>query len=258
MARSSVQAADIMRPTNDHTRAKSTNRLYQTSTMAALLDAVYDGDTTMAELLEYGDFGIGTFDALDGELILLDGVVRQFRGDGQAGEVQPDVKTPFACATFFEPEQTVRITQPTSKLELELLVDQMVGNDNLFAAVRATGIFEDMETRTVFRQSVPYPPMLDVVSRQPTLKLDNAGGVLIGFRTPEYMQGINVAGYHLHFLTTDRRRGGHVLNYRLLEGTLEVAVMSDIEIDLPRSKAFARANLSPGDLHDAILVAEGR
>jgi acetolactate decarboxylase len=257
MGNFSAQAADF-RPTEDHRPAKLANRLYQTSTMAALLDAVYDGDTTMAKLLEHGDFGIGTFDALDGELILLDGVVRQFREDGLADEVAPDIKTPFACATFFEPEQTLRIAQPASKQELELLVDRMVGNDNLFAAVRATGLFEDMETRTVFRQSVPYPPMLDVVSRQPTLKLGNTGGVLIGFRTPEYMQGINVAGYHLHFLTTDRRRGGHVLNYRLLEGTLEVAVMSDLEIDLPRSKAFARANLCPADLNEAILVAEGR
>jgi len=243
----------------DHSRdgKRKTNRLYQTSTMTALLCAVYDGETTMAELVEHGDFGIGTFDALDGELILLDGVVRQFREGGQATEVAPDVKTPFACATFFEPEQTVRIDRPVSKHEFEEIVNRMVGNDNLFAAVRITGTFEDMEARTVFRQFYPYPPMLDVVKLQPTFKLGSTEGVLMGFRTPQYMQGVNVAGYHLHFLTSDKQRGGHVLNYRVLEGTLEVATMSDLEVDLPRSKEFAQADLNPADLHEAILVAEG-
>jgi acetolactate decarboxylase len=245
------------RAVSGRTGGRKTNFLYQTSTMTALLGAVYDGETTMAQLLEHGDFGIGTFDALDGELIILDGVARQFRDQGQAAEVKLGSKTPFACATFFEPEQTVRIEQPVSKREFERLVDRMVGNDNLFAAVRVTGTFEDMETRTVFRQHDPYPPMLDVVKRQPTQRLDVAHGVLMGFRTPEYMQGINVAGYHLHFLTSDNRRGGHVMNYRILNGTLEVATMSDLEIALPRSKAFAQANLNPEDLHHAILVAEG-
>jgi acetolactate decarboxylase len=236
---------------------RRTNRLYQTSTMTALLGAVYDGETTMAQLLAHGDFGIGTFDALDGELIILDGVARQFRDQGQATEVKSDTRTPFACTTFFEPEQTIRIDRPVSKHEFEQIVDRMVGNDNLFAAVRVTGTFEDMETRTVFRQFDPYPPMLDVVKRQPTQKLAVAHGVLMGFRTPEYMQGINVAGYHLHFLTSDKQRGGHVTNYRVLHASVEVATMSDIEIALPRSKAFAQANLNPDDLHNAILVAEG-
>ena len=246
-----------MRPVYGYDSTKKANRLYQTSTMTALLGAVYDGETTMAELVRHGDFGIGTFDALDGELILLDGVVHRFRDEGAAELVQPDVKTPFACATFFEPEQTVRIDQPVTKHAFEQLVDRIIGNDNLFAAVRVTGVFEDMETRTVFRRSDPYPPMLDVVKRQPTLKLGAARGVLMGFRTPPYMQGINVAGYHLHFLTGDKQRGGHVLNYRLLEGVVEVATMSDLAIDLPRSKAFAEADLCPVNLHDAILVAEG-
>jgi acetolactate decarboxylase len=248
---------DEARAVSGRTGERKTNCLYQTSTMTALLSAVYDGETTIAQLLEHGDFGIGTFDALDGELIILDGVARQFRDHGQAAKVTLDTKTPFACATFFKPEQTVRIGEAVSKREFEQLVDRMVGNDNLFAAVRVTGTFEDLEIRTVFRQFDPYPPMLDVVKRQPTQKLSVTQGVLMGFRTPEYMQGINVAGYHLHFLTDDKRHGGHVMNYRILGGSLEVGTMSDVEIDLPRSKAFADADLNPDNLHDAILVAEG-
>ncbi|CEF57235.1 acetolactate decarboxylase [Acetobacter ghanensis] len=81
------------------------NRLYQTSTMAALLDAVYDGETTLDELLQHGNFGLGTFNSLDGEMIVTDGVVRQFRAEGLAAEVPGSLKTPFACVTYFEPEK---------------------------------------------------------------------------------------------------------------------------------------------------------
>ncbi|MDT8873162.1 acetolactate decarboxylase [Komagataeibacter rhaeticus] len=87
--------------------------------------------------------------------------------------------------------------------------------------------------------------MLEVVARQPTMQLGAATGTMLGFRTPGYMQGVNVAGYHLHFLTEDGRRGGHVTDYGVLRGRLEVGVISDVEIQLPRTEQFARANLSP-------------
>lgn len=242
---------------NGLSRKPAANRLYQTSTMAALLDAVYDGDTTLDELLRHGNFGLGTFNALDGEMIVTDGVVRQFRAEGLAAEVPGSLKTPFACVTYFEPEKTLTLDRPHSRESFEALVDQLVGNPNLFAAMRFTGQFERVDTRTVFCQCKPYPPMLEVVKKQPTFTLDSVTGTMIGFRTPGYMQGINVAGYHLHFLTEDQKKGGHVTEYRLVRGLLEVATMSDLEIKLPRTEQFAQANLSPEHLHDAIREAEG-
>lgn len=233
------------------------NRLYQTSTMAALLDAVYDGETTLDEVLHHGNFGLGTFNALDGEMIVTDGVVRQFRAEGQATEVPGSLKTPFACVTYFEPEKTLNIDKPQTKETFEALVDQLLGNPNLFGAVRFTGQFERVDTRTVFCQCKPYPHMLDVVKKQPTLTMESVTGTMIGFRTPVYMQGVNVAGYHLHFLTEDQKRGGHVTEYRLVRGQLEVAVISDLEIQLPRTEQFAKANLNPEHLSEAIRIAEG-
>ncbi|OUJ03661.1 acetolactate decarboxylase [Acetobacter cibinongensis] len=233
------------------------NRLYQTSTMAVLLDAVYDGETTLDELLQHGNFGLGTFNALDGEMIVTDGVARQFRAEGVAAEVPGSLKTPFACVTYFEPEQTVSIDEPLDKAAFEALVDRLVGNSNLFAALRFTGLCEKVDTRTVFCQCHPYPPMLEVVKKQPTLTLNAVQGTMIGFRTPAYMQGINVAGYHVHFLTEDQKRGGHVTEYKVTRGTLEVATISDVDIRLPRTQQFAKANLSPDHLHQAIQEAEG-
>ena len=127
----------------------------------------------------------------------------------------------------------------------------------MFAAVRFTGRFESVETRTVFCQCHPYPPLLEVVREQATRRFAAERGVMLGFRTPRYMQGVNVAGYHVHFLTEDHEKGGHVTGYRIAGGTLELAVIADVEIQLPRTPEFAQANLCPEDMHEAITQAEG-
>ena len=63
--------------------------------MTALLDGIYDGEMTIGELLGKGNFGIGTFDALDGEMIILDGVCYQLRGDGTATIADLDQERPL-------------------------------------------------------------------------------------------------------------------------------------------------------------------
>jgi acetolactate decarboxylase len=225
--------------------------------MAALLDAVYDGEMTVDQLIEHGDFGLGTFNSLDGEMIVNGGTVHQLRCDGGAADVPPDLQTPFACVTYFEPEATVTIDSPMDKESLEELVNAVIGNPNMFAAVRFTGQFEKVDTRTVFCQCRPYPPMLDVVSKQPTRHFGASSGTMLGFRSPAYMQGVNVAGYHLHFLNADQTKGGHVTEYRVASGRLEIAMISEVEIQLPNTRQFAEANLSPHDVDEAIRTAEG-
>ena len=49
------------------------NVVYQESTVDALLSGVYDGELPLEQLRKHGHFGIGTFDRLDGEMVLLDG-----------------------------------------------------------------------------------------------------------------------------------------------------------------------------------------
>lgn len=233
------------------------NRLFQTSTMAALLDAVYDGDLTIKELLTHGDFGLGTFNALDGEMIVDEGIAHQFRAGGLASDVPENLKTPFACVTWFEAEKTVPIKGPCTREELEEQINTLIDNPNLFAAIRFTGHFETVETRTVYCQNHPYPPMLEVVAKQPTFTMNDMDGVMLGFRTPPYMQGINVAGFHVHFLSKNQKHGGHVTEYRLGDGKLEVARISQLDLTLPLTKEFAEADLMPPDLAESIRTAEG-
>ncbi|MDU7769054.1 MAG: acetolactate decarboxylase, partial [Serratia marcescens] len=77
--------------------------IYQISLMSALIDGVYEGETTIAELLKHGDFGLGTFNHLDGELIAFDQEIHQLRADGSARPAGLQQQTPFAVVTFFQP-----------------------------------------------------------------------------------------------------------------------------------------------------------
>jgi acetolactate decarboxylase len=207
--------------------------LFQTSTIDALLDGNYDGDVSFAELEERGDFGLGTLDALDGEMIALDGVFYQIRADGKAYPVDGHTKTPFAVVTLFEPETTRSLDAATDLSDLCARIDGLTKNNSTCCAVRVDGHFQYVKTRSVPRQRKPYPPLVDVVKNQPVFELYDVRGSLVGFRFPDYAQGLNVAGYHFHFITADRSSGGHVLECRLTEGELQIDREADLRVELP-------------------------
>lgn len=230
--------------------------IYQTSLMSALLSGVYEGNITVADLLKKGDFGLGTFNQLDGELIAFDREVYQLRADGSAREASPQQKTPFAVMTFFSPQHRHHFDRPVGRQQIHDYIDSQVTSDNQFCALRIDGRFSEAQTRTVPCQHRPYRSMPEVLGQQPTFHFSERNGVLIGFRTPQYMQGINVAGYHEHFITDDRQGGGHLLDYRLEEGVLTFGAISKLVIDLPKDNDFLQANLNPDDLDSAIRSVE--
>lgn len=230
--------------------------IYQTSLMSALLSGVYDGSTRIADLLRKGDFGLGTFNRLDGELIAFDSQVYQLHSDGTAHPADPEQKTPFAVMTFFKPQHLYEFERPVSREEIHRVIDSEITSDNQFCALRISGRFSRVETRTVPCQCRPYRSMPEVLGNQPTFTFSQRGGELIGFRTPQYMQGINVAGYHEHFITDDREGGGHILDYALEQGTLTFGAISKLVVDLPQDSDFLNANLTPANLDAAIRAVE--
>jgi len=207
--------------------------LFQTSTIDALLDGNYDGDVSFAELRARGDFGLGTFDALDGEMIALDGDFYQIKADGAAYPVDVRTKTPFAVVTIFEPALSQTLDSAMDFSTLCTRVDQLYDDAGTCCAVRVDGDFEHVRTRSVPRQHKPYPPLVDVVENQPVFDLTSVRGTLVGFRFPDYTQGLNVAGYHFHFITADRSAGGHVLGCRLAHGDLYIDHEGDLRLELP-------------------------
>jgi acetolactate decarboxylase len=207
--------------------------LFQTSTVDALLDGNYDGDVSFAELQERGDFGLGTLDALDGEMIALDGTFFRIGADGRAHPVGRSAKTPFAVVTLFEPRLRQTLDVVPDLAALCARVDELFGHTSACCAIRVDGRFGYVKTRSVPRQRKPYPPLVDVVKNQPVFELSDVRGSLVGFRFPDYAQGLNVAGYHFHFITADRSAGGHVLECRLAGGELRVDREADLRVELP-------------------------
>ncbi len=224
--------------------------------MSALLDGVYDGEMTIEELLSHGDFGLGTFNALDGELLVLDGVAHQLTADGGARRAMPGQRTPFAVVTAFVPH--VRFTPPrgASRAEIAALTIASVPSHNLLYGVRMSGRFERVLTRTVVRQSPPYRPLVEVTRGEPVVEHLDVEGFVAGFRTPAYEGGIGVPGGHVHFIDAQYRRGGHVLDFVAGEATVEICVGTDLHLSLPLTEAFARAHLDPADVEAQIEATE--
>jgi acetolactate decarboxylase len=236
---------------------KAAAAVYQTSTMAALLDGIYDGDVTIAELLTHGDFGLGTFNHLDGEMIVINGACYHLRSDGSASIAGPDDRTPFAAVTWFKTAQVIRVPGPASRADVTTLIDATLTTDNLIQAVRIDGTFHYVKTRTVAAQKPPYPPLTEATATEPITEFHDVTGTLAGFRTPDYEQGISVAGYHLHFINQARTHGGHSLDFTLDQGKVTISTSSELQLSLPRTEAFLKANMSIGNLAEQIHQTEG-
>ena len=221
--------------------------LFQTSTIEALLEGNYDGDVSFAELEGRGDFGLGTLDALDGEMVALDGGFFQIRSDGRAYEIDGCTRTPFAVVTFFAPGPPQTLPVPLDFAGLCARVDRLAGEIPGCCAVRVDGSFERVKTRSVPRQRKPYPPFVDVVGDQPTFELRDVRGSLVGFRFPDHSGGLNVPGYHFHFITDDRSAGGHVLACQLTRGELRVDREADLRLELPPEVSLPVPGRSSGD-----------
>jgi len=219
--------------------------VFQNSTIDALLAGVFDGDLACGELLEHGDFGIGTFDGLDGEMILLDGRLRQVKADGRVYTPDPGTRTPFATVCRFQPDTLLPVSGPMDFDSLGRWLDGVVSDQNVFCAIRIDGDFRTMRTRSVARQGKPYPTLKEATRQQPEFAMGNVRGTIVGFRCPAYVKGVNVPGYHLHFLSSDQSCGGHVLGFELAGGRCGVDVLDQFHLRLPRGvSGFSSVDLS--------------
>lgn len=227
-----------------HTGVAEAHEVYQTSTINAVMESVYDGTTTFAELARHGDFGLGTFNALDGEMTALDGSFFQAKSDGRLYPVAPDMQTPFAVVIPFDPTIEVTVAEDTDFPGLLRALDDAVPSRNLFYAIRGDGHFDRVRVRSVPRQEKPYPPLVEVTAHQPEFEHRDLSGSLVGFRFPDYATGINVPGYHLHFVSDDRTVGGHVLEFTMTSGTLSVDITSQFHMALPEESDFLNADLT--------------
>jgi acetolactate decarboxylase len=230
--------------------AHSGEVLFQYSTIDALLAGVYDGQLTNGELKKQGNLGLGTFNALDGEMVVLDGKVYQVTGDGKVAVAPNGGKTPFAAVTQFRPKEFLPIKNAATLTELAKLIDQTLPTKNIFYALKIEGHFPRVVARSVPRQTRPYPPLSKVVEKQAVFTFTNVEGTLLGFRCPPFAKGVNVPGYHLHFLTKDRTKGGHVLDCALENLTVQVDPIHKFYLVLQEDQNFYRLDLEKDQSRD--------
>ncbi|HWM53813.1 MAG TPA: acetolactate decarboxylase [Solirubrobacterales bacterium] len=229
--------------------------LFQASTIGALLDGAYEGDLSFAELAEHGDLGLGTLNGLDGEMIALDGGFYRADVDGFVHPVAASERTPFAVVTEFAPTVEATIEGPLAHEELLTRLDQLIPAEASSCAIRLDGDFELVRARSVPRQEPPYRPLTEVVAEQHVFELVEVTGTMVGFRFPTYAEGIEVGGYHLHFISEDRSRGGHVLSSRAEELRVRLDPSNDLHIELPPQVELADPELATAT-HAAIERVE--
>jgi acetolactate decarboxylase len=213
------------------------HELFQTSTVQALLAGGYDGDVTLAEILEHGDLGLGTLDGLDGELIVLDGEAWKAELDCTLTRPARSAKTPYAVVVPFSPGAPVALQGPFGEAELEARLGERVTQAERPTAIRVDGRFAELHVRSVPRQAPPYRPLAEVIGQQHVCVLGEVSGTMMGFCFPDALDGIEMVGAHLHFLSDDRTRGGHVLSYTLLEATAQLDGATGLHVELPAAVA---------------------
>ncbi|MGC9363241.1 MAG: acetolactate decarboxylase [Fidelibacterota bacterium] len=246
-----VLVSAIQCPQHHDPEAKTSDTIFQLSVLDALMAGIYNGAMSFGELRQYGNFGLGTFNALDGEMVTVNDTVYQIRADGTVCRIGNSDQTPFAVITFFTPDTVIRVGTTLIREQIEACIDKALISPNIPVAIKITGFFENVRTRSVPRQQRPYPPLSDVLKTQPEFDIHSVYGTVVGFRLPLYMKNMNAPLYHFHFLTADRSAGGHLLNCNGSDLRIELDYKHHLSLQLPRDEDFRNVNFQeiPGIYH---------
>ena len=236
----------------------SAESIYQVALLQSLAQGYFDGSMTVADLKTHGDTGIGTFDGLNGEMIVLDGVVYQAIGDGSVVVPADDETVPFSNVTFFEEDLTLPLSSIPDMASLQATLNEIVESNgsNLFYMVKIPGTFSFIKVRSEFKQEKPYRNLdVALAADQNEFDFENIKGTMVGLYCPDYMGDLNSVGWHFHFLTEDLTQGGHVLQVSVDEATAMLDATAGFELFLPEDEAFQNMELSK-DMDEAIHKAE--
>ncbi len=226
-----------------HYLAIPVHTLFQVSISGALVAGVYDREVSVRSILEHGDFGLGTFANLDGEMVVLDGRAYQVQGTGRVSEAGPDAGAPFAVVTRFSPQTDVETKPVASFKDLEDRCDAYRNSGNIFYALRLDGHFRRVRARAV-NPPEPGTRLVDAAKVQSEFVFSDIDGTLVGLWSPGFSSAFSISGYHFHFLSKDRQHGGHLLDVEAGPLRFRVEALTDFHLALPESEAFLKADLS--------------
>jgi len=234
----------------------------ETINQVALLQSLtlghFDGSITVKELKTLGDIGIGTFEGLDGELIMLDGVVYRANQNLQVNVVADKVTIPFSNVTFFEKDFSIKLQNVADKNSLEKILNEQVEKhgSNSFYFVKIPATFNSILVRSEEGQKKPYPTLVQALqATQQEKNFENISGTVVGLYCPKYMNTLNSVGWHFHFVSADKKFGGHVLEMNIKNGTANFDQTDNFNMKLPNKENFQNLNLAQ-DLSADIKKAE--
>lgn len=253
-SRSDESAAHVIRQILAEAFELEHHTLWQLSTSTAVVQGVFQGSLQVRDLFEHGDFGIGTFDKLDGEGILLDGDCWQARADGSLTRAPDEELIPFWIATHFHGDNQLVLEDVSDFEELGTQLDLFRPSANLFMAIRIKGHFERIVVRSVSKVETGID-LVSAANQQSEFVHHHLPGMLVGFWSPEYARSFNIPGYHFHFISDDRRHGGHLLELQAQQLQVELQIDSDLRLALPQTREFLEADLTKDPLH-ALNLAE--
>ena len=236
--------------------------MYQVSTLQALAMGYNRAVITAEELLHHGDTGLGTFEGVDGEMILVDGICYRATADGTVVQASPEIGVPFASVSKLGGSRSFKLESvadiDTIKDLLNIRIEENFGLNSMHM-VRIDGSFKRVCARSETGQLTHHITLKEMLeNRQQDFFFDDVDGTLICVYYPDYMDGINAPGWHLHFLSSDRTRGGHVFDLSLKSGEAHMDKISRIEIQLPYSPAFDTYALKNASQDEIRQVEQGK
>lgn len=213
---------------------------YQYNIWAAFVNKIFDGHIKVSELKEHGNIGLGSFDYLDGELIMLDGKAYRVREDGIVSEGKDNDEIVYADACFFNSDTAIILDKILNFDSLRIQLNQQLPTANHFYAFIIHGVFDSVKLGGLHKQSPPFQQGLDVlIPQRPVFKGNSVAGTMVGFYCPQFIGDINTGGYHFHFISDDKKLGGHVMEITSgNKSEMKLQKLVRYQFDMPASVSF--------------------
>lgn len=229
--------------------------LTQVSTLNALMLGDYEGAVTIKDLLKEGDTGIGTYEGLDGEAIFFNGHAYNGRADGNVYEMKDSDKVPFATVSKFDESVKEEVVSFENIEDFKKKLGEELESKNYFYMIKMEGTF-DVRVRSCFKQKLPYEPLFKVACDQRENEYHAIDGYVIGIYSPNYVEGMNLPGWHIHFLSKDLTKGGHILKVSGKNVHYKLNKLLGWNVIMPENKDFATFDLKQ-DLKAKTEATEG-
>lgn len=234
------------------------HRLFTAGVASGLMGGLFEGFYPVDKLLQQGDFGLGAPDKIDGELIVLNGAAYQTTATGATKALPANHLVSFAMVHPFVAKRRLRAAAVISKSMFYTMLDTLMPQKNAMYAIHIKGKFKYLKTRAFPPVThPPYPTLASMLPLQRFFEFENISGDLVGYRLPAYMDNTNISGYHFHFLSDDKKHGGHIVDLTLSGVTIEIDQLESYIVEIPDTEAFRHFDFHQNRAEDIKQVERG-